>query len=497
MTLILRDYQQETVDLILANIEKDVPKQLINSPTGSGKTVIASVLVDELVKKDKKVFFVVANEPLVMQTYNKFVGINLFPSIIKAGFEKYYNPYAKVQIVMIQSFTARIDKMPDDINPDVIIIDEVDYGFNGQMLKKLVEKYHNAKIIGLTGTPITFKGHLLPGFDFYHEVITVRELQQLGFLSFDKNYIPASPDVSNVRVMTTGEFNEHELDETCSQSYFIDDIVKTYKKVDCGYRAIGFAISISHGEKLQEAFCHAGIKTGLVHSKMKKFQVDYWMQAHKRGSIQLLLNVGKLTRGYDDVDIIDNLMMRPTMSEALYQQMVGRTARLDAMGKRFFRHFDYAGNIERFGLWSEPRLYSPDTGVKKEVDYRPIVCPSCFAVIYERSGNKCPECDFILSAQQEKREREIAETLRAKEIIEIKSETGSEGAINALTNLLGKNGNTFYYTKLLSMKPQNIPQDTFNSEVIRLANYTRRKGYNPNYVYHKMREKISVLATIN
>ena len=40
------------------------------------------------------------------------------------------------------------------------------------------------------------------------------------------------------------------------------------------------------------------------------------------------------------------------------------------------------------------------------------------------------------------------------------------------------------------MKPDKIPTDTFNSEVIRLANYARRKQYNPNYVYYKMREKM-------
>ena len=486
--MILRDYQQETVDLILNNINKGIKKQLINSPTGSGKTVIASEVVKQLVEQGCKIFFVVANEPLIMQTYNKFVGIDLLPSIIKAGFEKYYNEFAKVQIVMIQSYSARVEKLPD-LNPDVIIVDEVDFGFNGQMFKKLVKKHENAFIVGLTGTPITFKGYLLPGFDFYHEVVTVRELQKRGYLSIDKNFIPATPNMSNVRVMTTGEFNETELDETCSQSYFINDIVETYKKVNCGYRGIVFAISIGHGEKLQEAFCKAGIKTGLIHSKMKKFQVDYWMQAHRQGRIQLLVNVGKLTRGFDDVEIIDCIMARPTMSLALYLQMVGRAARLDSEGKHFFRHFDYAGNIERFGLWSEPRLYSPDQEVKREVKFRPIVCPSCFSVIYEKT-NTCPECDFILTQQQVQREREIQDNLRAKEIIEIKASTGSAGAIDALTNLLGHNGNTFYYTELLSMKPDSIPNDTFNSEVIRLSNYARRKQYNPNYVYYKMREKM-------
>lgn len=481
----LRPYQKETVELILDNIKKGIKSQLINSPTGSGKTFISANVIKELNKMNKKVWFIVANEPLVMQTYNEFNKFDLDKSVIKSGLDKYYNQNSKNQIAMLQTLVKR----NLNIEPDILFFDEADFCSKGKMVKKIKEKYPNAQIIGVTGTPTNAKGYLLDGFDFYHEVITVRELQKLGFLSIDKNFIPLTPDLKNVRVMTTGEFNEEDLDKACNQTYLIEDIINTYKKVNCGYKGIVFAININHAERLQEAFCKAGINAGLIHSKMKKFQRDYWLEAHAKGRIQMLVNVGILTRGYNDTEIIDCIFARPTNSLPLYLQSVGRLARIDNSGKKFFRLFDYAGNIERFGLWSEPRLYSPDNEVKREVEFRPIVCPSCFSVIYERT-NTCPECDFILTQQQAQREREIQDNLRAKEIIEIKATTGSAGAIDALTNLLGHNGNTFYYTKLLSMKPDSIPNDTFNSEVIRLSNYARRKQYNPNYVYYKMREKM-------
>lgn len=485
----LRPYQKETVELILNNIKKGIKSQLINSPTGSGKTFISANVIKELNKINKKVWFIVANEPLVMQTYNEFNKFDLDKSVIKSGLDKYYKQNSKNQIAMLQTLVKR----NLNIEPDILFFDEADFCSKGKMVKKIKEKYPNAQIIGVTGTPTNAKGYLLDGFDFYHEVITVRELQKLGFLSIDKNFIPLTPDLKNVRVMTTGEFNEEDLDKACNQTYLIEDIINTYKKVNCGYKGIVFAININHAEKLQEAFCNAGINAGLIHSKMKKFQRDYWLEAHAKGRIQMLVNVGILTRGYNDTEIIDCIFARPTNSLPLYLQSVGRLARIDNSGKNFFRLFDYAGNIERFGLWSEPRLYSPENEVKREIEYRPIVCPSCFSVIYEKT-NTCPECDFILKQQQETREREIQENLRAKEIIEIKSATGSAGAIEALTNLLGRNGNTFYYTKLLSMKPERIPTDTFNSEVIRLSNYARRKKYNPNYVYYKMREKMCLTS---
>ena len=257
----LRPYQKETVNLILDNIKNNVKSQLINSPTGSGKTFISANVIKELNNMNKKVWFIVANEPLVMQTFNEFSKFDLDRSVIKSGLDKYYNPNSKNQIAMLQTLVKR----ELNIIPDILFFDEADFCSKGKMVKKIKEKYPNAQIIGVTGTPTNAKGYLLPGFDFYHEVITVRELQKLGFLSMDKNFIPLTPDLKNVRVMTTGEFNEDDLDKACNQTYLIDDIVNTYKKVNCGYRGIVFAINIDHAEKLQKALCNAGINTGLIH----------------------------------------------------------------------------------------------------------------------------------------------------------------------------------------------------------------------------------------
>lgn len=68
---------------------------------------------------------------------------------------------------------------------------------------------------------------------------------------------------------------------------------------------------------------------------MKKFQRDYWLEAHAKGRIQMLVNVGILTRGYNDTEIIDCIFARPTNSLPLYLQSVGRLARIDNSGKKF------------------------------------------------------------------------------------------------------------------------------------------------------------------
>lgn len=490
----LRKYQKETVDLILSNIQKGVKSQLINSPTGSGKTFISASVIQELNKQGKRVFFLVANEPLIMQTYDEFGKFNLSRSIIKSGKDKYYNPNALNQIVMIQTYISRMDKIK--AKPDILYFDEADFYSKGKSVQKIKEHFPNIQIVGVTASPTDTRGYLLDNFDFYHEVVTVRQLQKEGYLSIDKNFIPLSPDLSNVRIMNTGEFNEDDLDNACNKSYIIDDIVRTYKAVNCGYKGIIFAINIDHAEKLTKAFNEAGIKTAVIHSKMKKFLRDYWLECLKNGKIQLLCNVGILTRGFNQTDLIDCIYCRPTASLPLWIQSVGRMARIHE-GKQFFRLFDYANNIERHGLWSEPRIYSKDTEPKREVNHSVIVCPRCFSVIYERHNNHCPYCNELIQIQQEKRERQIIETQRAEKVIEIQSEYNAGGIISRLTDLLGHNGNTFYYTKLLPLRPMSVDIEAFNSEVSRLISYCKRKGYKPYYVLYKLRDKMEGVSNAN
>jgi len=53
------------------------------------------------------------------------------------------------------------------------------------------------------------------------------------------------------------------------------------------------------------------------------------IEAHQRGEIQVLINYGILTEGYDDPTIEAIIVARPTKSRALYTQMIGRGLRPD------------------------------------------------------------------------------------------------------------------------------------------------------------------------
>ena len=197
----------------------------------------------------------------------------------------------------------------------------------------------------------------------------------------------------------------------------------------------------------------------------------------------MLVSVGMTIRGYNDVNIIDCIFCRPTMSERLYKQAVGRAARMDHENKGFFRLFDYAGNINRFGLWSDDCIYSHNDKPKRIVEFEGIICPNCFEFIQERV-NTCPNCNFILKEIREKKEREIEEKKKTSELIEYKSLS----IIEELNKLIA-NGNSFYYHKLRPLKPFNLDVNIFDNTIKKLVKKCIQNNYNPNYIYYKIKDQ--------
>ena len=115
----LRQYQKDILNKLWQSL-KEHDRVLVSAPTGAGKTVMASALIHELVKRGNKIAFVVDSEELIKQTERT---LNTTVSVVKAGYDKLFNADNPIQIIMLQTFFARADKLPD-MNLDYIVIDE-------------------------------------------------------------------------------------------------------------------------------------------------------------------------------------------------------------------------------------------------------------------------------------------------------------------------------------------------------------------------------------
>ena len=84
------------------------------------------------------------------------------------------------------------------------------------------------------------------------------------------------------------------------------------------------------------------------------------MKQFKNGSIPVVANVGVLTTGFDYPELDTIVMARPTMSLAMYYQIVGRAIRPFENKEGWF--VDLVGNIDRFGHVDDLRLEDSGNG---------------------------------------------------------------------------------------------------------------------------------------
>jgi DNA repair protein RadD len=89
-----------------------------------------------------------------------------------------------------------------------------------------------------------------------------------------------------------------------------------------------------------------------LHAETEKKERAQIIKAFKSGSIKTVYNVGILTTGFDYPELDTIILARPTMSLALYVQMIGRGIRI-AEGKEHVSVLDMCGNLKRFGKIEE------------------------------------------------------------------------------------------------------------------------------------------------
>ena len=155
----LREYQTFAINQVRNQFKSGKKKVLIVSPTGSGKTLIASEIIRQSKEKGKSVLFVAHRRELVMQSVNKLFDYGITSGTIMAGKEGSW--LEQVQVASIQTFISRKDK-EEFIKPDadLIIIDEA-HRSTSESYKKLIAEYPKAFLIGLTATPCRSDNHPL------------------------------------------------------------------------------------------------------------------------------------------------------------------------------------------------------------------------------------------------------------------------------------------------------------------------------------------------
>lgn len=388
MSFTLRDYQEQQYGEIRLALRR-VPSVLVQSPTGSGKTVLVANMARNASAKGVRVWFIVHRRELVKQSVATFTAAGVDVGIVAAGFRE--NRAALVQVCSVGSLKKRMAHLP---KPDLLIVDEAHHAVAASW-KLIIEAYPDAKVIGLTATPERLDGAGLG--QYFKELIvgpSVAALTEAGWLSPYRLYAPGGPDLSGVHTVA-GDYNKKELAAAMDHSTVTGDALEHYRKYAAGRRAVCFLYSVESSIAIVQQFNAAGVPSAHIDGGTSEAERDAAIQGFREGRILMLSNVDIVSEGFDLPAIDAVFLLRPTRSLGLFLQQAGRGLR-PFEGKTEALIFDHAGNCRVHGLPDDEREWSLEGRRRKRTDNDecPVrQCPKCY-VWLRANARACKHCGY-------------------------------------------------------------------------------------------------------
>jgi superfamily II DNA or RNA helicase len=385
----LRDYQVRAVDAVLAAIDR---RPILVAPTGSGKTVMATELVERI---GVRTLWLAHRKELIDQAAGRLAAHGLSTGIVMAGYDP--TPDAQVQVASVQTLVRR------DPPPAELIITDECHHCAASTYGDILAQYPNVPLIGLTATPFRLDGKGLG--DTFGTIIvaaTTAELCGDGTLHAPKVWCSKSPDLRGVR-MIAGDYSLGALAERTNTDELNADIVQTWIKHARFGRTVAFAVDVEHSRAIADAFCAADIAAEHLDGSTPRDERDAILARLRSGKTQVVSNCMVLTEGWDLPALECAIIARPTASLNLHLQMIGRIMRA-ADGKAGAIVLDHAGNHHVHGLVTRSLRYALD-GASRVGHDEPLGIRRCSAcgLMFDTGLESCPECGWTPPAMDRDR----------------------------------------------------------------------------------------------
>ncbi len=334
----LRPYQREAIEAVLAARRSGVRRMIVCLPTGSGKTVIFSHLA-RLARR--QVLVLAHREELLLQAREKLEHAMEGEAVVAVEQGSKRAPEdAKVLVCSIRSLhEERLAHVLRGRDIGLVIYDECHHAASDDNLRVLktlgvFDKKWSGTLLGFTATTSRGDGKGLDAV--FERIVYSRALPQMiddGYLCRLRGYrIATSADLT--RLSGGGaDFHEDELAEAVDIEERNALVARSIQELARDRRTIAFCVTVNHARNLSRSLNVLGVPTGIVHGMMPSDTRAKALADFRAGKTQVLTNVGVLTEGFDDPGVSCIAMARPTRSESLYAQCVGRGTRLHAEKK--------------------------------------------------------------------------------------------------------------------------------------------------------------------
>ena len=370
----LRNWQQKFIDEFPSILRK-YRRFIIKAPTGAGKTVMASEIIERFFK-GKKIIVLCHRLVLLEQLHGalkKKHGVRKLKVSDKGvAFEDYD---------ILLSTTMRAKNVLEDAIPkaDLIIVDEAHrVSPNGTGYKRIIDDFNErgkkgAPFIGMTASPERRTGdqrdQLGLAFDAIIDCANIENLIEEGVLvkPIYRPHFVHDLELDSIDI-SSGDFPVAKLSSAITRSSMIDYAIWSYSEERLKTKgkpiSAWFCADVSVAETTLNSIRENGIEAAIVTAKTPVKERMKLLARHENGDIEAMVSVGVLSEGWDNPHCNIIVHLRPTLSKVLWGQSVGRGLR-SAPGKEQCVIIDVSSNWSTFGpveklewnLWSHRRSH--------------------------------------------------------------------------------------------------------------------------------------------
>lgn len=395
----LRYYQREAIDAVNHHLTTREDNPCIVLPTASGKSLVIAKLIDgwKTGYPPLRVAILAHRKELVEQNAAELEAVSdLEVGIFSAAIGR-RDVFAPVLFAGIDSIFDKADLF-DPFN--VLLVDEAHRipvkgeGKYRTFINACKERNPALRVVGLTATPYRLSAGPICHEDYILNHICyeaeVKPLMEAGYLCRLRSLeVGDKPDLSGVKMLSTGDFNQKQLAEVIDDDSVVRAAVRDMVDHAKDRKSIiVFCINISHCEHVRCELARYGIEAAVITGKTPTTERALLVDDFKQGRIRWLLSVNVFFEGFNAKRVDCVVMLRPTASKCLWVQAVGRGLRLHP-DKTDCLVLDYGGNIDRHG----PIDVADRSKVKLHT------CETCCNV-FPRNLKACPSCNTIISQQQ-------------------------------------------------------------------------------------------------
>ena len=393
----LRDYQTDLLRQVDAALDGNSnARVMMQLPTGGGKTIIASGLLKVHLSGGRKAVWLTHRRELAEQTREMLTSANVSAIADVLWKPKTDAPAMSggVVILMAQTVSRRIwrriwNQYDED---DLMVIDEAHHATAKGYAEAM--KQWPGRVVGMTATPWRLSEK--EGFDhLFEELVSgpqVADLQSEDWLCRAEVRVPSNEGrIQGGEVGSIGDYTEPGIEQANSRDLMTAGTLRFWKEHAKDRQTIVYAVSTDHAHNLASVFVDAGIPARVILGDTPVDERNKTIEEFRDGDLRVLVNVLVATEGFDLPDASCVVLTRPTLSLALFMQMVGRGLRPKDDGGDCMI-LDLAANSIAHGLPEDGREWQLEPRGKQEPGDAPVVwCPRC-ETVSPAASHICPNC---------------------------------------------------------------------------------------------------------